>query len=145
MDRQALSNRDDFEYWLASMDEMLDDFMSKLPREYRSQLDFSPASLDVLEAWVLEKYPDTISMLSKNESELVNGLACYIGETFRKATNTHWSIRFDDPKFVFFALPILVDTNEATLDCPITLATATADRRKGTYLRTVLENICGRR
>jgi hypothetical protein len=141
MGPEAFTNRDDFEHWLASMDDMLAAFIAQLPMEYQRGLDFSPASLDLIEAWILEKYPNTKSMLGAGEAVLVNGLACYIGETFRKTLGGKWTIRFDDRKFAFFGLPILTGSKGmAAPECPVTLATAAADRRRGTFLRKVLEN-----
>ncbi len=137
----ALTTRDDFEYWLASMDDRVESFLASLPPESGQRLDFSPDSLDVLERLVLDKYPDTRTMLSPTESRFVDGAASYLGEVFRKTIGGKWDIRFDDPKFAFYGLPILVGgTSQKTVLCPLTMATASADRRTGTYLRTILEN-----
>jgi hypothetical protein len=48
---------DRFEAWLAHMDDMLESFLASLPDAVRTKLDFSPASLDTLEAWLLQRYP----------------------------------------------------------------------------------------
>ncbi len=135
-----ITDRDQFEYWLASLDEMLQEFFSTIHEEYRKQLDLSPASLDTLEGIILQRYADAKAMLDPNESSFVNGLACYIGETFRKAIGGRWTIRLDDAKFAFYGLPIIADAGKdrKTVECPLTLATAAADRRTGKYLRTVL-------
>jgi hypothetical protein len=54
--------KEDFEYWLFEMDDALERFLQGIGEPVRSQLDFSPASLDALEAWVLERYanPDDL-------------------------------------------------------------------------------------
>ncbi len=85
MHDNTFTTRDDFEYWLSSMDDFLEFFLSQFPNSKRKILDYSPQSLDVVEAWILEHYPDTDSMLAVGESERVNAAACYVGETFRKA------------------------------------------------------------
>lgn len=81
-------------------------------------------------------------MLERDQNQLVNGAACYIGEIFRKALGGRWDIELGDPDYVYFGVPILRglggSTNES--ECPLSLATASADRRTGNYLRTVLEN-----
>ncbi|VTR96976.1 hypothetical protein [Tuwongella immobilis] len=139
--QQTLSSRDDFEYWLSNMDDVLESFLAGQPEEIRRRLDFSGPSLDVVESIILRIYPDTDSMLEASQSQSVNALSCYVGETFRKTLGGKWDIRLDDPKFAFAGLPILVGgLNQAAPRCPLTLTTATADRRTGNYLRTILEN-----
>lgn len=141
MDQAILSTRDDFEYWLANMDDVLESFLADQTEEVRQRLDFGPQSLDVIEAMIIRMFPDTDSMLLSSHSQVVNSMSCYIGETFRKQLGGRWDIRLDDPKFAFAGLPILVGgANQSVPECPLTLATATADRRTGTYLRTILEN-----
>lgn len=143
MSRKALTNRDDFEYWLMDMEDALDRFLSRLPSHIKKQLDFSPSSLDTLEAWILDIYPNTPAMLERDQSQIVDGAARYIGQTFRKAIGGRWDIELNNPEYAFFGVPILILTSaggKSTTDCPLTLATASADRRTGKYLRTVLEN-----
>lgn len=130
--------REDFEYWLASMDDFLEDFVSEFPEDQKCLLDFSPESLDVVEKWILSYYEDTKAALVKPESQRVNNAACYVGEVFRKTHGGKWTIRLDDPKFAFYALPVLSAGKKT--ECPLSLVTASADRRTGTYLRMVLEN-----
>jgi len=141
MQRQTHPLRDDFDYWVADMDDALDRFFTRLPEHVCKKLDYSPASLDTLETWILEKYPDTQEMLKTDQLELVDGAARYIGETFRKCIGGYWDIRLDDPKYVYYGLPILTGfRNSSTPECPLTLATAAADRRTGSYIRNVLED-----
>lgn len=133
------SAHEGFQYWLADMDSALERFLNGLPREITERLDRSPESLDVLEAWILERYPSTQAMLAPTESRVVDGLARYIGETFRKAIGGRWEIRLDDPKYVFHGVPQLTGFSETpTPVSPISLATATADRRTGRFLGSVL-------
>jgi hypothetical protein len=124
------------------MDDALDRFFATLPADLRRRLDYSPGSLDSLEAWLLARYRDTGDMLDRRESTVVDGLARYIGETFRKAIGGHWDIELDNPKDVYYGLPQLTGFGpRATPECPSSLATAAANRRTGKYLSTVLENM----
>ncbi|AFY43308.1 hypothetical protein Nos7107_2708 [Nostoc sp. PCC 7107] len=142
MNRTALTTHNDFQWWLMDMDDALERFLAILPPQVKKKLDFSPSSLSTLEAWILDKYPNTPAMLESDQSRLVDGVARYIGETFRKSLGGRWDIQLDDPKFVYFGVPILTGFEEKpTPICPLTLATASADRRTGKYLRTILENI----
>jgi hypothetical protein len=134
-------DEENFENWLFAMDEALENFFMELPVDLRSRLNFSPVSLDALEEWVLEKYPGTATMLRESEKKMVDGLARYIGETYRKVLGKVWEIRFDDPKQAYYGIPQLSDSNQSSTPiCPHALATATADRRTGNFLSTVLKN-----
>lgn len=143
MSRQPRTTRDDFECWLIDMDDAIERLLALLPSDQmRQKLDFSPPSLDTLEAWILERYSSTEAMLEQSETTIVDGLARYIGETYRMALGGHWDINLDDPQRVYFGIPILV-AHESRLEteiCPLSLATASANRRTRIYLRMVLEN-----
>jgi hypothetical protein len=134
--------RDDFENWLASLDDSLESLFSAIPEELRNRLDFSAASLDIVESLILQKYRDVASMLEPDQSSSLNALAAYVGETFRKGIGGRWDIRLDDPKFAFHGIPVLVGagTSQKTMLCPFAMVTASADRRTGKYLRTIFEN-----
>ncbi|MEW4565738.1 hypothetical protein AB1K70_24665 [Bremerella sp. JC770] len=138
MTSEFLTNRDDFEYWLSSMDEFLEQMLEVFPESDQHRLDYSPESLDVVENWVLSKYKKIDDILVPSESQLANCIACYVGETFRKKLGAKWDIRFDDPSFAYHALPILTWGKES--DCPLTIVTAAIDRRTGKFFRTLLEN-----
>lgn len=131
-----------FEHWLFQMDDALERFLGYLPSAIRTCLDFSPNSLDTLESWLIDKYESVQSMKEPSQSEIVDGVARYIGETFRHNLGGKWTIEVDDADFIFFALPILegCQGQQASL-CPLALGTASVDRRKGNYLRTILKNM----
>ncbi len=133
------TTRDDFDSWLVDMDDALERFVDGLPEEVAQRLDYTPGSLDALEKWILDKYESTDQMLAASQATTVDGLARYIGETFRKAIGGRWGIRLDDPKYAFYGLPEIVGyADKGTSLCPISLATASADRRNGRYLSDVL-------
>src|SRR5215207_2074572 len=139
MNQPALSTREDFEYWLSYMPDGLKHFFDSFPDRIRDKLDFSPESLDVLESWILETYPSTEAMLKPDQASRVGGAARYTGETFRKVLGGYWDIRFDDPNYAFFAIPILTGFNERPAPTPVSplaLTTSSADRRTGKFLRT---------
>jgi len=130
---------EDFEYWLADMDDALDRFFASISHESIEKLDFSPSSLNIIEAWILARYASTQEMLRASESRTVDGLARYIGETFRRAIGGHWNMRIDDPNYAYYGKPQLTGFNDKpTPVCPLSLATASADRRTGIFLASVL-------
>jgi hypothetical protein len=135
---QYLPSPDEFEAWLDTIPDFIDGFLSMMPTSLRMRLDFSPESLDVIEDWVLERYPDTDAMFPTSESDRINLIACYVGETYRKALEARWEQQ-SDPKYVYFGLPVLVGKNWT--ECPHCCVTASADRRTGRYLRSVLNGL----
>ena len=138
---EVAKRRENFEEWLFEMDDALEGFLDGIGEPTRSQLDFSPASLDRLEGWVLERYSSPEDLMKPEAKPVLDGVARYIGETYRKQIGGRWQIRLDDPKYAFFGLPELTGFSERpTPICPHSLATAMTDRRSGTYLRTILEN-----
>jgi hypothetical protein len=134
-------DREQFEYWLADMDDALERFFATLPPEVRDRLDYSPQSLDVLEQWMLSKYSKMEQVRQPSESKTLDGIARYIGETYRKNLGGHWEIRLDDPKYAFYGLPQLTGYSaKPTPSAPLPLATAAVDRRTGNYWSTILAN-----
>jgi hypothetical protein len=130
---------DDFQVWLIDMDDALERFLESLPPGLAAKLDFSPASLSALEAFILDKYPSSDAMLKPAESRVVDGLARYIGETFRQELGGRWEIRLDDPEYVFYGMPQLTGFSaKPTPFAPYALATTSAHRRSGEFLRGVL-------
>jgi hypothetical protein len=131
----------DFQYWLSEMDDALARFLEGIDEPVRSQLDLSPESLDALETWVLKRYKSPDELLETDAKRVLDGVARYIGETYRKHVGGQWQIRLDDPKYAFFGLPELTGFSEKpTPISPHSLATAMTDRRSGMYLRTILQN-----
>lgn len=133
------TDSDQFQYWLMQMDEDIDAFLAQLPPQVRDQLDGSERSLDVLEAWLLEKYPSTEAARPQSEARVIDGAARYVGEILRKRTGSKWSINFEK-SFVFRGLPILTGGTafKEMPECPLTLVTASLDRRTGKYLSRVV-------
>ena len=134
---RILRDREEFEYWLFDMDDAIEGFLESLSIPVRGKLDSSPDSLDVLEAWLLDRYPKTESMLDRYEFPRVDDAARYIGETFRRTLGGYWDIKLDHPKNAYFGLPILTGFERPpTPICPLLLATASVDRRTGSYCKS---------
>jgi hypothetical protein len=130
-----------FQYWLAHMDDALDAFVASAPEPIRHQLDNSPASLDALEAWLLLRYGIIAEAKKPSEAQFIDGAARYVGEIFRVRTGSKWMLENGDPNFVFFGVPILHGGAFARMPaCPMTMVTASLDRRTGRYLSTILAN-----
>jgi hypothetical protein len=130
-----------FEAWLAHMDDFLAEFMTSVPMNVRQKLDQSPASLDVLEDWLLRRYPSIDSARPATEAKVLDGAARYFGEVFRVVTKSRWSLQLGDPKTLYFGKPVLVDGKLGSLpECPLSVVTASLDRRTGKYLSGIVKN-----
>jgi hypothetical protein len=139
-DPHAFVAVEEFDFWVFYMEDVLDDFLDWLPDDISKKLDFSLPSLDILEAWLLSLYPNIEAMLEFGQSEIVDASIRYVGKTYRKATDGVWDIILDEPDNAYYRLPILRDKNKNQVqDCPLSLTTASVDRRTGNYLRTVLQ------
>lgn len=138
-----LRTREHFEYWMFDMSDALEYFVASLPEEVSTKLDYSPESLDVLESWMLERYPDTQSIMERYEHIRWDDIGRYIGEVYAKTVGLQWGIFLDDSEsdYAYFQLPVLQNPM-LPLDhfCPLTMGSACLDRRTGTYLSTILKN-----
>lgn len=135
MHMTADSRRDHFETWLASMDFYLDALKAEVPFD----LDYSVESLKPLEAWLLERYPD-LDAARADMAGMINNAGCYVGEVIRKAGGGKWRLD-EDGKSAFFGLPVLVGVGTGHETCPVTLVSASTDRRRGDYLFSVARHL----
>jgi hypothetical protein len=128
-----------FNLWVFEMDDQLENFRQSLPVNIISKLDYSISSLDSIEKWILDNYSTHQELLKKENGAVVDGLARYIGETFRKNIGGHWSIDLDNPKNAYFNLPVITGFEHiASPVCPHTMTTTAANRRTGNLLSSIL-------
>lgn len=135
------TNSETFEYWLFDMDRALESFVTSMQENEGVDLDFTEASLSLLESWLLMHFPDVESANPLSEAGVLDGAARYVGETFRKNLGGKWLIDSEDSKNAFFGLPQISGmAGQTTQICPLTLVTASLDRRSGFFLRNIYEN-----
>lgn len=79
------------------MNDALTYFLASLPDEVSQQLDYSPASLNVLESWLLERYPNPDAIIERYEHIRCDDIGRYIGETFVKSLGGFWDVTLDWP------------------------------------------------
>ena len=133
---------DQFQHWLMDMDDTIARFLAKMPDDDARQLDFSAQSLNAIEAIALRVYAGIDELKKPSESAAVDAMARYVGETFRRHLGGKWFIDFTDQKNAFYGLPQLKDMRgQTTQICPMTLVSASTDRRKGDFIHTVFRNI----
>ena len=74
----------------------------------------------------------------KDIPNILDGYAVYVGETFLRVIDNpiiHWKLELNEED-VYYNLPIL--EGRTTLDCPLTIVTASLDRRTGKFCSSLL-------
>ncbi len=128
-----------FQHWLSEMDNYLSEFIDFFRNENNIDLDFSPESLDFVEKWILENFKSKEIILKAENMNILNMLAIYIGETFRRNIGGRWKLDLSDEKSVFYKLPILTESPKIDVPiCPHALTTTSISRNKGTFLSKIL-------
>lgn len=135
---RSCPSRDEFEEWLAGLDDTIELFIDELPEALSVTLDESPDSLLSLEAWLLNRYSGISALLCREEAGVLDGCAGYVGEVFRKHLGGIWTIELDQPDRAFYGLPIL--RGPWGEECSASLVTACLDRRTGHYMHAVFRN-----
>jgi hypothetical protein len=137
--KMKMPEEEDFDYWLKIMDRALSELFAELPAKLRDKLDYSPKSLDALEAWLLARYPDGEAIRAETEIVLMDGVARYIGETLRKNVGGRWW--FDLDGWSHDGLPQIADMGpDMSPVCPLALAREAAEVRCKNLLSTVLQS-----
>jgi hypothetical protein len=128
-----------FDYWLAHMEGALDDFLERVPPGLRAVLDLSVPSLDLLEAWLLDRYEDEAAIRTEAELPCLDGAARYVGEVFRQRLGGRWRLRAPGAA-AGNLLPELTfnDTNDPPMS-PFALVTAALARRTGECFSRVFQ------
>ena len=129
-----------FKCWLKDIPNILDGFISRMPKEVAEKLDFSMESLDIVEKYLLDKYENNKQIMFEEPFYILDGYAVYVGETFRKIIASHdphicWQLMLEEDN-VYYSLPILDGYN--IIDCPLTTITASLDRRTGKFCSSLL-------
>jgi hypothetical protein len=137
-------NKDDdsFEYWLMDMDDAIHRFIGGYPVGDRQRFDYSSASLDFLERWLLNQYQSIEAMRQQDQAAMVDGAARYVGQVFRRHLGGKWFIDNEDKKNVFYKRPQLVGVKgQLAQFSPLSMVTASVDRNSGSYMSGVLSKL----
>lgn len=132
--------QEDFQEWIFHISDKMEQFTSKFAGENRLILDYTKASLDDLERWILNNYSDS-KYLIKDGSTL-DCLTIYIGETFRRYIGGKWVIDLKNEKNAYYSMPTLTDPSYQgeIFVAPMSYATACISRNKGNYISEILMN-----
>jgi hypothetical protein len=131
------NENDQFQLWLVDMNDAIERFRKSVPPDLAARLDFPPGPLCDAEGHALAKYPTAGDIKQPSEAAVVDGVARYGGEVFRKQLGGKRLIDFTDKTNVFHGLAQLAGmAGQETQTCPLTLVTASMDRRTGKFMRT---------
>ncbi|MBS3187095.1 hypothetical protein N8H41_08885 [Pseudomonas vlassakiae] len=135
-------NADLFEYWLMDMNDAIDRFLHSFPTGDREQFDYSIASLDYLEAWLLRRYENFDALKPKDQAAIIDGAARYVGQVFRRHLGGKWFMNDQDKQDMFCGRPQLVEMKgQFAQISPLSMVTAAVDRRTGVYIGRILNSL----
>lgn len=129
-----------FQDWIFYIDDKMDAFTEDFAQRNNQVLDYSLQSLNDLEQWILNTYKDEYQLIG--DHKMLDLLAIYIGETFRKHVGGTWFMDTENKKNAFYMIPVLTspEFKGVKYKSPVTYATASIDRRKGNHISTILRN-----
>ncbi|SCL34948.1 hypothetical protein GA0070624_5126 [Micromonospora rhizosphaerae] len=123
----------EFQSWLARDVEARDELYELIGHE----LGIGPASLDELEAFLLNRYPGPDDALRLDQRPVTDAAARHTGLVLVLGINgATWDIDLTDTDDAYYRLPV-VRLPDGSAECPLSLVTAALDRRTGDYLSGV--------
>ena len=87
--------QESFEEWVSHIPEM-EQFTTQFAKENHLILDYTMDSLDDLERWILDHYSNAQKLIA--DSEILDRLTIYLGETVRKYIGGRWVIDLENKK-----------------------------------------------
>jgi hypothetical protein len=80
--------------WRNYVDETIACFMAALPSELRGQLDYSAASLSLIDRWIVDRYSDLDALVEHDDfyTCVYKGVILYVGEIYRKYLGGYWIV-----------------------------------------------------
>ena len=133
-------SKDNFKEWISYIPDKMDRFTHEFAGNNHLILDYTMASLNDLESWILAHYHDANELT--NDSRTLDYITIYIGETFRRYLGGEWDIDFDNEKKAYY--PVLTSTE---ISCkgkaqiaPMSLVAECISRNKGNYISGILFN-----
>ena len=126
--------------WISYIPDKMDRFTHEFAGNNHLILDYTMASLNDLEMWILSHYQDANELL--DDSSMLDYLTIYIGETFRGYLDGEWSIDLRDNENAPYPVLLLMDTANRgeTQVSPMALVTECISRNKGNYINGILFN-----
>ena len=135
LDRMRLHTYQELQTFVATAQEVREELEQLVGRELG--VDF--ASLDVLEAFLLGRYPTVEAGLTLDQRGVLDAAARQVGLVLILGIQgARWDINLENGKDVYYRLPV-VALPDGSVECPISMVTAALDRRTGSYLSAIAE------
>lgn len=133
LDLTSPNETEKFEQFLVEMDDVLKGFLYQASAAGFS-LDYSLESLDILEAFYLRVKRD-----EAEREKFIQRAARYLGETVRRRYGGKWCLEIDNPKHLFYGLPILTGHAPSTVKlCPHQIFRMFTKGKPAGFLRQVV-------
>jgi len=133
-------SKENFKEWISCIPDKMDRFTHEFAGNNHLILDYTMASLDDLESWILAHYHDANELT--NDSRTLDYITIYIGETFRRYLGGEWDIDIDNKEDAHHPIITLTDASykgESQI-APMAIATECISRNKGNYINGILFN-----
>lgn len=132
--------QEDFQEWIFYISDKMDQFTNEFAKDNHLILDYTRASLDDLERWILNHYSNIQALIEDRDT--LDRLTIYIGQTFRKYLGGKWVIDLKNKKNAYYSMPALTDPSYRgeVYIAPMTFATACINRNRGNYISWILTN-----
>lgn len=99
--------QEDFQEWIFFISDKMDEFTDTFAKDNHLILDYTIASLDDLERWILNNYSEIKDLIA--DKVTLDRLTIYIGETFRKYIGGKWFMDLKNKKNAYYSIPVLTD------------------------------------
>lgn len=130
--------QEDFQEWIFFISDKMDKFTDTFAKDNHLILDYTLASLNDVERWILDNYSEIKELLA--DKVTLDRLTIYIGETFRKYIGGKWFMDLKNKKNAYYSVPVLTDPSYRgdVYLTPMFFATASINRNKGNYISSIL-------
>ena len=124
--------------WISCIPDKMDKFTQEFAGNNHLLLDYTMASLNDLERWIIAHYHDGNELT--NDISTLDYITIYIGETFRRYLGGEWDIDIDNKEDAHHPIITLADASYKgeTQFSPMALATDCVGADKGNYLSGIL-------
>lgn len=126
--------------WISCIPNKMDKFTQEFAGNNHLILDYTMASLNDLESWILAHYHDVNESIA--DISTLDYITIYIGETFRRYLGGEWDIDFDNEKKAYYPVltPTEISCKRKAQIAPMALVTECISRNKGNYINGILFN-----
>ena len=132
----------DFQDWLKFMPDAIEEWKAELPEDLAKDLDFSLASLDRLEAWLIGEFPDVDMAFGGDHISITDGAARYVGETFRRNFGGRWDMEVHDETDITYGMPHMLGFAEPGPPVvPLMVVYNAVERRTGKYFAFIADDL----